>query len=238
MLLLYLACEDAFSFFFMVPSRTLLLKKTNEAALSPNNPTLICNHAAALLSLLRPREAIQDCERALTLDPNFLRAYQRMAKAQLMLGNIDEAKRLIELCVERDPNNGTFKEEVRFSVHALLCWRDVYLHHVAKSGFVRRDDAKANPRGYGATGLLGCTHTYHSHHRVRFSVLMNSFIPFRFAPFSVKLRLVKSEIQLFLKRYPEAASGAADVLREDGNNAEAFYIRGRALYYQSKFDQV
>lgn len=60
----------------------------------------------------------------------------------------------------------------------------------------------------------------------------------RFSPFSVKLRLVKAEVQLFLKRYPEASSVAADVLREDGNNAEALYIRGRALYYQSKFDQV
>ena len=49
---------------------------------------------------------------------------------------------------------------------------------------------------------------------------------------------MRAEIQLFLKRYAEASSGAADILREDTGNAEAFYLRGRALYYQSKFDQV
>lgn len=93
---------------------------TDAQGYSPNNTTLLSNHAATLLALLRPREAIQDCEKALAVDPNFLRAYQRMSRAQLMLGNIDEARKLISVCLERDPSNGTFKEDVSYLYLSLL----------------------------------------------------------------------------------------------------------------------
>lgn len=235
-----------------------MLVSSNGSALTPNNPSYICNHAAALLSLLRPREAMQDCERALAIDPNFVRAYQRWSKAQLMLGNIDEAKRLIEICIQKDPNNATFKEDVCIpllflrlahadpSLHLLLL---IYAIDVAQPGALRGEDAAADRRGDGPQGLLRRARSHHAHYRVRPPSLQVNRIasPYlltlcspvvRYSPFSVKLRLVRAEIQLFLKRYAEASSGAADILREDTGNAEAFYLRGRALYYQSKFDQV
>lgn len=61
---------------------------TKAIALDSENPSLFTNRSAALLMLLQYREAMQDCDQALALDPTNSKAYFR--KATACKGNVDE----------------------------------------------------------------------------------------------------------------------------------------------------
>lgn len=68
------------------------LKLYNKAiALDGSQPSYYANRAAAWLMLGAPKEALQDCEAALALDPKHVRSHIRLAKALLDLGQIPEA---------------------------------------------------------------------------------------------------------------------------------------------------
>ncbi|XP_019165840.1 PREDICTED: dnaJ homolog subfamily C member 7 homolog [Ipomoea nil] len=65
-------------------------------------PLLLCysNRAAALMSLCRIREAINDLAVALALDPSFLKAKLRTATCYLLLGEVQEAMQYYKSCME------------------------------------------------------------------------------------------------------------------------------------------
>ncbi|KAG6638452.1 uncharacterized protein LOC122278906 [Carya illinoinensis] len=65
-------------------------------------PLLLCysNRAATRMFLGRIREALGDCVMAITLDPNFLKAQMRAANCHLVLGEVDDALRCFNKCLE------------------------------------------------------------------------------------------------------------------------------------------
>nr|GMD84483.1 DnaJ homolog subfamily C member 7-like isoform X1 [Ipomoea batatas] len=65
-------------------------------------PLLLCysNRGAALMSLRRMREAINDLAVALALDPSFLKAKLRAATCYLLLGEVQEAMQYYKSCME------------------------------------------------------------------------------------------------------------------------------------------
>lgn len=58
------------------------------------------------------------------------------------------------------------------------------------------------------------------------------------APGCHKLKVRKAECLALLKRYQEAQELANDMLRLDGINADAMYVRGVCLYYQDQVDKA
>ncbi|PHT54584.1 hypothetical protein CQW23_09046 [Capsicum baccatum] len=65
-------------------------------------PLLLCysNRAATRLSLRRMREAISDCASAAALDPQFLKVKLRAANCYLLLGEVEEALKYYNNCLE------------------------------------------------------------------------------------------------------------------------------------------
>lgn len=66
------------------------------------DPLLLCysNRAATRMSLRRMREAISDCASAAALDPHFLKVKLRAANCYLVLGEVEEAVKHYNICLE------------------------------------------------------------------------------------------------------------------------------------------
>jgi stress-induced-phosphoprotein 1 len=64
---------------------------------APDDPRGYSNRAAALIKLLAFPEAVQDCDRAISKDPKFIKAYLR--KAQALFGMKDDNK-CLDVCAE------------------------------------------------------------------------------------------------------------------------------------------
>ncbi|XP_061363397.1 TPR repeat-containing thioredoxin TTL1 isoform X2 [Gastrolobium bilobum] len=62
-------------------------------AMSPASAAYRSNRAAALTGLGRLGEAVRECEEAVRLDPNYLRAHQRLASLFLRLGQVENARK-------------------------------------------------------------------------------------------------------------------------------------------------
>ncbi|KAM7492531.1 hypothetical protein LguiA_035452 [Lonicera macranthoides] len=62
-------------------------------SISPGNAAYHCNRAAALMGLKRSGEAVRDCEEAIRLDPEYLRAHHRLGSLLLSLGQVENARR-------------------------------------------------------------------------------------------------------------------------------------------------
>lgn len=65
-------------------------------------PFLLCysNRAATRMSLGRIREALEDCTMASSLDPTFLKVQMRTANCHLLLGDVENAQRCYNKCLE------------------------------------------------------------------------------------------------------------------------------------------
>lgn len=65
------------------------------------------NRAAAYTMILQYDEAIADCNEAIKIHPQSLKPYLRKAKAQMSLGQLDQALMSLNRCAIYDPNNAT-----------------------------------------------------------------------------------------------------------------------------------
>lgn len=70
-------------------------------ALDPDNATYCCNRAAALLMLEQAEPALDDAQRALTLDPKLIKAHSRAVKSLVQLGKLSDARRQLERAFEQ-----------------------------------------------------------------------------------------------------------------------------------------
>lgn len=85
------------------------LENTKSVSAVPPSTTasLLLNRAAALLMLLQYREALIDCERAISLDSTNSKSYFRKATALKGLGRFNEALNSLGIGLELDPKSGT-----------------------------------------------------------------------------------------------------------------------------------
>mmetsp|Transcript_3510 Transcript_3510/g.8943 ORF Transcript_3510/g.8943 Transcript_3510/m.8943 type:complete len:538 (+) Transcript_3510:115-1728(+) len=65
------------------------------------------NRAAAYTMILQYNEAVADCNEAIEIHPQSPKPYVRKAKAQISLGQLDEALASLNRCAIYDPNNAT-----------------------------------------------------------------------------------------------------------------------------------
>lgn len=87
------------------------LKEYTEAV--KRNPKLAkyySNRAAAYIKLMSLAEALNDCEKAIELDNNFLRAHQRLCNVQMMMKRYHKAMGSYEKALKLFPNDTELKE--------------------------------------------------------------------------------------------------------------------------------
>lgn len=77
------------------------------------NSKLLQNRALCLIKLKEYERAIGDCERALSLDPSYVKARKTKASALGASGNWEEAVRELKSLAESDPSDPSLAKEVR-----------------------------------------------------------------------------------------------------------------------------
>ncbi|XP_013929210.1 PREDICTED: RNA polymerase II-associated protein 3 isoform X1 [Thamnophis sirtalis] len=86
----------------------------------PYNPALPTNRASAFFRLKKFSVAESDCNLALALNKNYIKAYNRRGAARFVLGKFKGAKEDYEKVLELDPNNFEAKNELWKIEQALL----------------------------------------------------------------------------------------------------------------------
>lgn len=74
---------------------------------------LHANKAAALIKLAMVEEAIKDCDKAVTLDPLYVRAWARRASAHQQKEQLEEALDDWKKVLELEPGHGEAKEAIK-----------------------------------------------------------------------------------------------------------------------------
>ncbi|TRM65670.1 hypothetical protein BD626DRAFT_535225 [Schizophyllum amplum] len=82
---------------------------TRALALDPSNPVYYSNRAAAHSSKQDHLSAVGDAEMAISVDPNFTKAYHRLGHAQFCLGDFAQAADAFERGLKLDPSNANLK---------------------------------------------------------------------------------------------------------------------------------
>eukprot|EP00158_Paraphelidium_tribonemae_P001558 Partr_v1_DN24541_c0_g1_i1_m19597 putative Small glutamine-rich tetratricopeptide repeat (TPR)-containing len=86
---------------------------TQAIDLHPLNPVYFCNRAAAYTHTKAYEEAVDDCEMALSIDPAHVKAYSRMAVAQLAMGDTSGCIRSCKRGLELDAGNDSLSKTLR-----------------------------------------------------------------------------------------------------------------------------
>lgn len=89
-----------------------LLLYTDAIAAKGDEAIAYSNRAICLIHLKRYYEAIEDCDKALIIDKNFIKAYYRRALAQRELFRFKKALNDYEKVLELDPSFVIAKEEI------------------------------------------------------------------------------------------------------------------------------
>eukprot|EP00561_Arcocellulus_cornucervis_P013447 CAMPEP_0185804310 /NCGR_PEP_ID=MMETSP1322-20130828/3173_1 /TAXON_ID=265543 /ORGANISM="Minutocellus polymorphus, Strain RCC2270" /LENGTH=535 /DNA_ID=CAMNT_0028500275 /DNA_START=17 /DNA_END=1621 /DNA_ORIENTATION=- len=173
------------------------------------------NRAAALTMILKYRDAIEDCDAALAVDPSFTKAYVRKAKLQMTLGDLDGAKKSFSLGMVRDPNDSAMlkqKEEVdtikkRFGIASDMLEK---VRSGKSSSFVRRDSTQA---------------------------LRQIEIVIAACPEMNEAGLIKVEALINLQRSEEAYALSTKLLRKGmSQNSTLLLLRARCLFNMGNLD--
>ncbi|XP_043837951.1 small glutamine-rich tetratricopeptide repeat-containing protein alpha-like [Dromiciops gliroides] len=83
--------------------------------LNPANAVYFCNRAAAYSKLGNFAGAVEDCERAISIDSNYSKAYGRMGLALSSLKKHKEAVLYYKKALKLDPDNETYKSNLKIA---------------------------------------------------------------------------------------------------------------------------
>lgn len=96
-----------------------LQKYTEAIALDSTNPIFFCNRAAAHSSLKNNEAAIEDCRRALALNPKYGRAYGRLGLALTNLNRHREAREAYRIACQLEPDNEAYRNNLAVTEETL-----------------------------------------------------------------------------------------------------------------------
>lgn len=77
----------------------------------PNEPAFYTNRAIANLKIEKFEPAMNDCRAALRINDKFTKAYNRMSKCQIALGQLAEASVSLQKSIDLEPNNPVNKKD-------------------------------------------------------------------------------------------------------------------------------
>eukprot|EP00554_Chaetoceros_debilis_P002822 CAMPEP_0194089160 /NCGR_PEP_ID=MMETSP0149-20130528/32968_1 /TAXON_ID=122233 /ORGANISM="Chaetoceros debilis, Strain MM31A-1" /LENGTH=535 /DNA_ID=CAMNT_0038772993 /DNA_START=70 /DNA_END=1677 /DNA_ORIENTATION=+ len=94
---------------------TLAIEAARADGAEKDDPVLLAtyynNRAAASTMILQYDDAVNDCETSITIHPPFLKAYMRKSKAQVSLGQLQEATATLCKAAIHDPNNSAIVQQ-------------------------------------------------------------------------------------------------------------------------------
>lgn len=90
-----------------------IAKYTEAIAVDPTQSTFYCNRAAAYSKKGEHANAIPDCEKAISLDPQYAVAYSRLGYAYYQMKDIPEARKAYERGLRACPDNQSLKESLQ-----------------------------------------------------------------------------------------------------------------------------
>ncbi|XP_077291555.1 small glutamine-rich tetratricopeptide containing protein [Arctopsyche grandis] len=96
-----------------------LQKYTEAIALDPTNAIFFCNRAAAHSSMKNNEAAIEDCRRALSLNPKYGRAYGRLGLALTNLNRHAEAREAYKIACQLEPDNEAYRNNLAVTEETL-----------------------------------------------------------------------------------------------------------------------
>lgn len=77
------------------------------------NEAIYTNRAASYIQLKDFKKALDDCKRALSLNPGFARAFKRMFRIYLSVGNLEKAKEVLNKAMQVDPDDKTNANDLK-----------------------------------------------------------------------------------------------------------------------------
>ena len=77
----------------------------------PNEPAFYTNRAIANLKIEKFEPAMNDCRAALRINDKFTKAYNRMSKCQIALGDLTNATISLQKSIDLEPNNPVNKKD-------------------------------------------------------------------------------------------------------------------------------
>lgn len=92
------------------------------------------NRAACFISIKKIKEAIEDSEKAIALDPNFSKGYFRAANAYTKLGCLQEAMQYLDKGIAVDPSDRNLQTE-RDTLLLLTTYKNTLDQHIASGEF-------------------------------------------------------------------------------------------------------
>uniref|UniRef100_A0A8C5M2V5 Small glutamine-rich tetratricopeptide repeat-containing protein beta n=1 Tax=Leptobrachium leishanense TaxID=445787 RepID=A0A8C5M2V5_9ANUR len=92
---------------------------TRAIELDPCNAVYYCNRAAAYSQLGNHSNAIKDCEKAISIDATYSKAYGRMGRAFAAMNKYKEAFGSFQKALDLDPDNESYKSYLKIAEQKL-----------------------------------------------------------------------------------------------------------------------
>lgn len=93
---------------------------TKAVRFNPKNAVYYCNRAAAYSKLEKHILAIDDCKRAINLDPSYGKAYGRLGIAYSNLNRYEEARAAYVTALKHDPGNTMYETNLKLAEERLM----------------------------------------------------------------------------------------------------------------------
>lgn len=87
--------------------------KYSEAIKVQESAVFYCNRAAAYTSMENYEEALQDCKKAISFDPDYSKAYSRMGLIYSKINLFAESENCYEKALKLEPDNESYKKNIQ-----------------------------------------------------------------------------------------------------------------------------
>merc|ERR1719188_1835914 len=88
------------------------IEKYTEAIKCQESAIFYCNRAAAYTSLENYEEALQDCKKAISFEPDYSKAYSRMGLIYSKINLYAESENCYEKALKLEPDNESYKKNL------------------------------------------------------------------------------------------------------------------------------
>lgn len=184
-----------------------------EAIETEPHEAIYSNRAASLIALKQYKQALEDCQAAQRMNPDFARLYKRLFKANLALGNIGEAEEALKIAVEKEPNDKSNKADLELMETVKHQMAMILKYGVSLEESDMYDCSNEDTDFEKAVGY--CT-----------SILKN-------CPASIRLNCLKVKMLLLASKSKEAADFTKELIENPltSSSPEVYAWRGKALIY-------
>eukprot|EP00252_Welwitschia_mirabilis_P003025 TRINITY_DN13079_c0_g1_i1.p1 TRINITY_DN13079_c0_g1~~TRINITY_DN13079_c0_g1_i1.p1 ORF type:complete len:447 (-),score=115.40 TRINITY_DN13079_c0_g1_i1:315-1655(-) len=130
---------------------------TLSISLCCHNAVYYCNRAAAHTQVGNYNEAIEDCKRAIEIDPNYSKAYSRLGLVYYAQGNYQDAiQKGFQKALEIDPNNSSVRDNIKMAKEKLENHRQNDAQTTGEGG--QNSQSTGRSRVYETNGTSSTTH--------------------------------------------------------------------------------